>query len=303
MLTGYMHPAYVQSLSESGTPKFLPQSGAWILERQIPGWDYVDAIGCYPIFVCQDWSQLEIDLEDVRDTLLSLAVVTDPFGEYNKPDLSRCFPDLVRPFKQHFVVDLSRPSSTFIDSHHRRYACKALREVRVERCADPLSYLDDWTALYDTLIKRHLISGITAFSRDSFAKQLSVPGLVAFKAVNEGTTVGMLLWYLNGKVAYYHLGAYSARGYDLRASFALFSYAIEYFAQSELRSLNLGGEAGAENNATSGLTRFKQGWATGTRTAYLCGRIFDQQKYREILKSRALPGTKYFPAYRAGEFR
>src|SRR5215213_8208057 len=113
--------------------------------------------------------------------------------------------------------------------------------------------------------------------------------------MRDGETVGMLLWYVQGDVAYYHLGAYSERGYELRASFALFQHAIEQFARRGLRWLNLGAGAGAASGAESGLSRFKQGWATGTRTAYFCGRIFDEKKYQEILRARGVPATKYFP--------
>jgi hypothetical protein len=50
------------------------------------------------------------------------------------------------------------------------------------------------------------------------------------------------------------------------------------------------------------LSRFKRGWATGTRTAYFCGRIFDRANYREITRASGCMATDYFPAYRQGEF-
>jgi hypothetical protein len=112
----------------------------------------------------------------------------------------------------------------------------------------------------------------------------------------------MLLWYVQGKVSYYHLGAYSDLGYELRASFALFSHSVEYFVQHGFEWLNLGAGAGVGLDTDSGLGRFKQGWSTGTRTAYLCGRVFDPKKYEELVMARNTPPTAYFPAYRVGEF-
>src|SRR5262249_47210850 len=103
--------------------------------------------------------------------------------------------------------------------------------------------------------------------------------------------------------AYYHLGAYSDTGYDLGASFALFEYSIEYFSQSGMKWLSLGAGAGTAANADSGLSRFKAGGSNGTRTAYLCGRIFDRSKYQDIVTTRNVPMTDYFPAYRLGEFQ
>ena len=137
----------------------------------------------------------------------------------------------------------------------------------MERCLEPLEFLDDWVSLYQTLIDRYDITGISAFSRNSFAGQFSVPGIAAFRAVENGATAGMLLWYQQNNRAYYHLGAYSNRGYEVGASFALFDFALRYFCSRQLKWLNLGAGAGA-GSSNSGLTRFKQGWSTGVRTVY-----------------------------------
>ena len=301
-MSGYTHSDYAASLAEFGTPRLLPGSGGWVLERPIPETSRRDAMGCYPLFACQDWSQLSVDLANLDKSLVCLSVVTDPFGEYDLLALRECFPDLAEPFKEHFVVDLTRAPETFVQSHHQRNVRKALREIRVDTCDNPSDALEEWTTLYATLVERHNIKGIAAFSRESFAKQLHVPGIVVVRAVHNDATVGMLLWYGQGNRAYYHLGAYSGRGYELGASFALFDYSIKYFAERDFAWLNLGSGAGSVTSGDQGLARFKQGWSTGTRTAYFCGRIFDQSAYHQILETRGLPPTRYFPAYRAGEF-
>jgi hypothetical protein len=300
-LAGYMHPGYAESLAEFGTPCELSRCRGWILERQIPGFPYRDAMGCYPLFACQDWSQLGADLEDIGYDLVSLALVTDPFGAYKLAYLHWCF-DVVIPFKQHFIVDLSHPPNTFVSHHHQRYARRALENVQVERCQDPIQFVDEWINLYATLIERHNIKGLARFSRLAFGKQLKIPGIVVFRALCKETTVGMTLWYIQREVGYYHLGAYSTTGYKLRASFALFWFAIEYFAGNGLRLLNLGASPGVKDGNADGLCRFKRGWSTGTRTAYFCGRIFNHERYAEIVKAKGISATDYFPAYRQGEF-
>lgn len=299
--TGYLHGLYCQSLSEFGSPRYLPESGGWVLERSIPDTEERDAMGCYPLFACRDWSRLNVDMENIGDSLVCVSLVTDPFGEYAPADLKACFPDVAFPYKEHFVVDLSRSPDEFVNSHHRRNARKALREIRIEECKSPIDFLDDWTRLYGTLVERHNIMGMTAFSRESFADQLRVPGIVVFRAIHQDDTVGMLLWYGQGNRAYYHLGAYNSLGYELGASFALFDHSIRYFAEHGFAWLNLGSGSGL-NTAEQGLSRFKQGWSTGVRTVHFCGRILNRQRYQEILETRRLPPTSYFPAYRAGEF-
>ena len=281
--SGYLHSLYSLSLIEFGEPLELPASKGWILKRPIFGTSEFDGMGCYPIFTCQDWSLLEKDLDWVGSQLVSLSLVTDPFGRYNQQNLMKCFRDIARPYKEHFVVDLQQRPEEFVAAHHQRNAHKALKKVNIEICTEPIKYLDEWVSLYNNLIERHNIKGITKFSRDAFAKQLSVPGIVAFRALVDDQTIGMLLWYVQGDVGYYHLGAYSPDGYKLNASFALFWTLLGYFANAGLQWLSLGAGAGAQGDENDGLTRFKHGWSTGTRTAYFCGRIFDPKKYQEII--------------------
>jgi hypothetical protein len=225
---------------------------------------------------------------------------TDPFGNFTEDILRETFPDLLIPFKEHFVIDLRQPMEEFAATHHQRNARKALGSVAVELFSPAEGLLVEWNELYSNLIARHSITGIAAFSRDSFARQLRVPGINAFRATQDGQTVGINLWYADQAVGYYHLGAYSDEGYRLRASFALFWRAIEHFSKAGLTWLDLGAGAGAASDGTDGLTRFKRGWTNTTRVAYLCGRIFDHAKYRTLADAKG--GKDYFPAYRKGEF-
>ena len=300
--SGYLHPLYSQSFSEFGESIELPASKGWILKRPVSGTSEFDGMGCYPIFACQDWSFLEKDLDGVGDQLICLSLVTDPFGGYDQQDLIRSFKDIARPYKEHFVVDLQQRPEEFVAAHHQRNAHRALKMVDVEVCTEPIKYLDQWVSLYSNLIERHNITGITRFSADAFAKQLSTPGIVVFRASLDDKTVGMLLWYVQGNIGYYHLGAYSPDGYLLNASFALFWTLLGYFANAGVLWLSLGAGAGIQGAANDGLTRFKSGWSTGVRTAYFCGRIFDRKKYQEIVTARGAPPTNFFPAYRFGEF-
>jgi hypothetical protein len=300
-VAGYLHGAYADSLAEYGIPTMLPRSGAWLLKRRIDGGALHDAMGCYPLLACREWAQLPRDLEDLRQDLVCVSAVPDPFGDFPLELLTECF-DFVRPFKEHFVIELARSPRSYVSPHHRRNVRRALRVVDVEACNDPPAVLDDWAGLYSHLVQRHEITGIRSFSRSSFACQLAVPGITVFRATHARCTVGMLLWYVQGDVAYYHLGASNARGYDLGASFALFRSAIDFFTNSGLQWIDLGSGAGLVDSATDGLRRFKRGWSTHTRTAYFCGRIFDARRYAALAAATDTENAVYFPAYRSGEF-
>ncbi len=311
LASGYLSADYIESLGEFGVPLALPRSGSWLLRRTIaPG--ISDAMGPYPLFCCRDWRALGADLDTLEarsadadaDAPISVVVVTDPFGDHTPALLASSFRDQVAPFKDHFVADLSQPLSSFVSAHHRRYALRD--NLTVERCADPLLWLDDWCALYQNLCTRHGIRGIPALSRAAFSRQLAVPGLLAFRASLAGTTVGMVLWYRQGEAAYYHLAAYSDEGYRQRASFPLFWLAFEQLAAAGVRWAGLGAGPSASASGTTsqgadGLVRFKRGWSTETRTTYLCGRILRADTYTALTRERGFEESRYFPAYRQGE--
>lgn len=297
--SGYAHPSYAASLSEFGTPRHLPRCDGWILEREIPGTCYRDAIGPYPLFSCQDWSGLAEDLDEIGTDLVSLMIVPAPFDGYDRALLDRCFSRVI-PFKSHYVADLTRPIEQIVKKSHRDTVARASKKVQVAICTDPLSRLTDWMRFFGTLARRHQIQGIRAFSPRAFAAQLAVPGLVMFEARAEEGPVGLDLWYRQGDVAYGHLVAFSEPGYALRASYATKWHVLNHFA-GLVRWVDLGGGAGTHSDGTDGLSVFKQGWSNGSVPVSICCRVFDAATYETLTRARGAEGTAYFPAYRAGE--
>ena len=267
-----------------------------MLVRSIPDTDHADAMGPYPLFVCSDWEQIGKDLEAHQDDWVSAAVVTDPLGA-SEEVLSRQEFDVVRPFKPHYLIDLSIPYRDAVSSRHREYARYARRNgVQTVRIEEPKSKLDTWIDLYDHLIDRHDITGIQAFSPASFERQFEVPGLVMFFATYDGKPAAAHLWFEMGDVAYSHLVAHSAAGYESRSSYAIHQAAIKYF-ESRVQWLNLGGGVGTSSEEKDGLSQFKSGWATTSRSSFLCGRVLQPSVYDKLTATE----TNYFPAYRAGE--
>jgi Acetyltransferase (GNAT) domain len=299
-MRGYASQGYAASLAEFGALRFLPASGSWIQERAIPHSEYYDARALYPLFACNSWTHLPKDLDELTDSgLVSLVVVTDPFGDYTEDLLRQCFPDLMRPFKQHYIIDYDKPVLNKISKHHRYYARKSLEMVQVEHFSEPLRLLDEWVALYDILVQRHEITGVQAFSRSAFEKQLALPNMTLFHAVYEGQTIGIHLWIQDQDAVYSHLTAFSETGYKLNASYALYWYAIEHFA-NQVALLDLGSGAGLTDDANDSLSWFKRGWSNSEKYVYLCGRIFNHGQYASLTSESSTRTTDYFPLYRAG---
>ena len=296
-VAGYLTPDYAASLSALGTPYRLPRSGGFIFERRIPDSLRVDAVGCYPLFCCGDWSRLSEDLTRLEHDIVSLVLVADPFGNYDLGTLRECFQRVV-PFKKHFVTDLGRPINSIVSPHHQRYARKSLRTNAVERCERPVAHTDEWVALYSQFVRHKDVRGPAVMGPQCLARQLSVPGLAMFRANHEGQTTGLHLWYVMNDVAYAHLAAYNDAGYKTGASYALFWTALQYFQCQGVKWMHLGGAAGPANRDWDGLSSFKQGWSTESRAAYLCGRICNEVTYRELVGDARFLKGDYFPEYR-----
>jgi len=256
-------------------------------------------MGCYPMFFCENWTELPGDLCGLAKSSVSLALVADPFHAPPPETLQGLF-DCVRHFKDHFVVDLGQPLDRCVKASHRANVRKALRSVDVRVNPHPVERLGEWTALFDGLARRHGLSGLRAFSPAAFSRQLEVPGMVMFEAWAGGALVGLDLWYLHGDVAYGHLAAFDDEGYRLRASYATKWTVLQHFA-SRARWVDLGGSAGLAGRE-DGLTKFKAGWSTGTRPVYFCGKVLQPAKYETLVAATGSSGSRYFPAYRSGEF-
>ena len=299
-MTGYLDGSYAAALAEFGDPLALPATGGWALARSIAGSSRRDAMGCYPLFGCARWSALPEDMAALAaDGLVSLTLVTDPFGEFTADQLQRWF-DRAALFKQHYCYDLEEPREQVVAKNHRRNARQCLKKAHIEIAARPIDHLDEWTRLYGFLTLRHELRGIKAFSRQSFARQLAVPGLTMLRVVAGGHTVAAQLWYSHGEVAYSHLTAGDPESYRLDAAYGLYWTAIEYF-RGRVRFLDLGAGAGLAADPSDGLAVFKRGFARHSRPVYLCGKIFDRAAYEELTRARGAQSTAYFPAYRSGE--
>jgi len=295
-LQGYYSKQYALAIASGRNIVSLEHSGSWWIQQPLHDLAFFDYVAPYPLCCCADWRLLKADVRDLHqiDGLVSVYFTTDPFGNWTVEELKDCFPDVCRVFKDHFVIDLRLAKDTYISKHHKRRITKLAKSVDVEVTLEPITKLPEWLKLYNHLKQRHSIKGVTAFSIESFELQLQIPGVVAFIASIANEIVGMVLFYVMGHVAYYHLGAYSYQGYGNSVSYSLFDQAIDYFKAKSPNWINLGASGGMEKR-DDGLTRFKSGWASGTKPVYFCGNIINANIYKHLSKGTE---SNYFPAYR-----
>ncbi|MEQ1832955.1 MAG: GNAT family N-acetyltransferase [Candidatus Eisenbacteria bacterium] len=294
---GYASVAYAHTCAHLGTPRTLSRSGVTLLVRTLDlPFAAADACAPYPLLRTHDWRALAADLA-ATDDLLSFVGVIDPLATPAPGTLDAVFPEHLAGFKTHAVAHLDpRAPLAHVHPEHRRKARRAARRLALEVAADPASHAADWVRLYSGLRLRHGFRGAADFPPAALAAQLALPGMLAVLGRERGDVVSMSLWFVDGDVAHYHLGASDARGYAAQGSYGTFALAFETLAARGVEWVGLGGAAGDHDRA-DGLARFKHGWATGERTAWLGGRVLDRAGYARLAGGEH--EHHYFPAYRA----
>ena len=138
---GYLSPAFGQSYGDFGTPVRLPASGLQLLRRPLgpDSWDY---IGPYPYAMCTDWSALDQDLSTLAiPGAVSLTFVADPFATGTVQKATRGW-DLCRPFKTHYVADLTADWRRSRPKEMRRIARRALETHEMEIVAEGIETIE-----------------------------------------------------------------------------------------------------------------------------------------------------------------
>ena len=297
---GYSSAAFAEVYREFGQPRRLPSCGGSVLIRPIGETGRIDAMGCYPLFSCLRWDRLAEDLAELGRDCVSLVLVADPFSPLGLTDLQKHF-DLVAPFKQHFVADLSVATQDLVKAKRYKSARAALQKLKVEVIEEPDTYcIDDWMTLQDELDRRHKLLGMKRLSREATKRLFRTPGLVIFRAILDTFIVGMHIDFVDGNRVYSHSHAYSAAGYRANASTALNVFEMDYF-RGRVDSIDWGGVAGNSENLQNGLGTFKARFSNARLPVYLCGKIFDRHAYDAMARLTGSIDASYFPAYRAGE--
>lgn len=288
----YATPEYAATLSHVGKPFEVPEWGTHVIVRPIAG-GAEDVVGCYPIAVLNQDADVLGGLERLKAAgFVSATLVCD---DWHRPDHMRGF-DIVREFKSHYYMHKG-PGHSFAGGYyphqeHRRKIRRSKRDV-VCREIDLKTHLDEWIALYDTLVRRHILTGVHAFPRDSFKALADIQGITAVAGFVGDEMVSCNIWAVHEGRAHSHLVASNEKGYELRAAYAVTDFSIRHFADCDV--INLGGSAGT-GDKEDGLAQFKRGFSNATAPAWLCGAILNRDAYDLLSAGKT---TDYFPEYRS----
>ncbi|MGY1635482.1 hypothetical protein ACI78V_02370 [Geodermatophilus sp. SYSU D00742] len=253
-------------------------------------------MGPYQLFSRRDWSRFPDPLAALEGKATNVVLVAAPLHEVLQSRLEVAFPDRLALFQGHLVRDLTAEAP--LPPHDRRQLRRAGRSVDVEVLLVPLRHLDDWVTLCSGLVARHRLGGIHGSPRESLKRKLQLRGMVALRADRGGAIVAMTLWLVDWERAH-HLGASSDAGRQVSACCASFAAGLEGLGDDGVRFVDFGGVAGA-GHKEDGLSRFKSGWPTEERPAYLWGLVFDETSYATLTAATRASG-EWFPAYRAAD--
>jgi hypothetical protein len=270
----------------------LPEWQTALLNRSIPGTEWFDALGCYPLTVFGQRADLAGGLERLRETgLVSVALVPDPLTSPPAEFLSAAF-EICRPFKTHYLIDREAGPVHFAKNH--RWSVRQAGKHCGFEAIDLRENLEIWLALRRHTVARHQATGTHDFAPAYFRALAEMPAVTAMAARHEGEIIAIILWVRNGDTVYAHLEGAAPVAYRTYAIYGLIAAANEQFA--DCRVIHLGGAAGLEPEKRSGLAHFKRGFANREVTAYFCGSCLDATRYATLIGNQ--PHTTFFPAYR-----
>ncbi|WP_245926917.1 GNAT family N-acetyltransferase [Breoghania corrubedonensis] len=200
--------------------------------------------------------------------------------------------------KTHLVVDVGAGWRQRTSATARRYVRKARERQTFERIPATADNADALWAMYQTTIRHHAVTGLARLSRDAIARQLDVDGALLVLAKEGARILGAILSYRHGETANAHLFFLSQEARAAHTSYGLIDATLGEFERLGCQKVNLGGVAGARDDTSGGLYRFKQNWTRETRTAFLCGAVLQPRTYEILTMGTCDPKSAYFPLYR-----
>jgi len=295
---GYGSLAYGKGFQEFGEVITLPRSRIQVLKRSICE-NHSDLVGLYPFSVCGNWTRVDDDLAFMRETgAVSIVLVADPFtGQEALERLSHW--TVCSQLKTHFIVHLKEDWKALRAKNTRNNANQGLRLQTVEVVENPLEYAEEFWELYQHTIERHAVSGIQRFSFRAIECQLKAEGVVLVVAKRGHAVCGAMISYNHGETGHLHLVGQTSEGFSIRTSYALIHRSLEVLESLGCDEVNLGGSAGAADDPTDGLYRFKSRWTRHRRQSVLCGEILDHRAYDVMVDRSGCPPGSFFPRYRA----
>ncbi len=296
MTTGYQHPGYARSFSGNAQIKRLEHSGGWLLRRPVNNQGIEDLCNAYPMFVGDNVTALAVDLAAMDHTqVASIILRSDPFDDYSITGGLPGF-DIVRPFKHHYIASLERPWRSFVRKSSRKVAARVRQQFEFSCVPQPSTRAHTLWQLHQLMLEKQGANK-ALWTSEIIAAQLVLPGVTVFEVSDTTQTHAIACFMAVADRVYAHLLGVTEEGRAQNIIHGIYAYALDYF-RDQARYIDFGSNAGLADDPEDGLSCFKQGWCSETRTSYLCGKILNPSLYTELCYQHGVSSATFFPAYR-----
>lgn len=294
-MSGYRQNGFAESL---GTGLYLENVKGSVLRRKIGTTGTHDVVNPYPVFACSNFANFEDDLTSLRvEGAIALTVRTDAFDEMNVLS-TRDIWDWFKPFKTHFITDLTEPWRDTAARNAKRYEKRAREDFEFSLVSSPSEYAADLARLNEIILNRTQINKSAGLSVKTLEKQLNLRGVRLFKAEDSQGPQGLALFMKTDRKAYAYLLGATDEARSKHVIYGLYGYALDALS-AEVDAVDFGGNPGPTDDLSNSVGLFKQLWTNRTATSYICGKIFNPEAYGKLCKDRPALSPNYFPAYRA----
>ena len=162
-----------------------------------------------------------------------------------------------------------------------------------------MDLLDQFTAIYNATMDKDNADEYYYFKDgfyNSVLNDLGENATIFYAQYNNIIIAASIMIYANGRLNYHLSG--SLREYQsLAPSNLLLWKAAEWGNELGCKTFHLGGGVGSREDS---LFRFKKAFYRGKLCKYHVGKkIFDEQRYKELLSGRTITDGHYFPEYRS----
>lgn len=294
---------YAKSLHGNAQLIHLPHVDGWVVRRSFKGHGVAENITTdlsnpYPMFSCLNLQHIKDDIKILETSSdVSLTLRTDVFDEAIIPKIRSDF-DFIRPFKTHYIAELSTPWREFASRNCRRYAAKAEASFQISRVMSPPDYAASLLKLNQTILKRVDVAFNVNLTEDILRQLLALPEVVLFDARNDDGLQGLALYMRYGDNVYAHTLGVTDQGRSDYAVYGLYGHALDYF-QDNARAIDFGGNPGMAEDSENSIGSFKRAWSNKTQVSFICGKVLRPSLYEDLCQSRSVLQGDFFPAYRA----
>lgn len=259
----YSEFEYAQTLSNMGSPIKVSGVDVPLLSTVDQDGDYVTSVYPYSVFETRTaFMNTSIALASLMDTS-GWIILEEGDSEWLRSG-TPSVENLMR-FKTHYGVNFERSWKNFATNHVRNI--RRAEDV-VDLCTlDIKRDFNDMYSVYHERMKKLQVPRTHQFLPVHLKSLGQRSQVLCIGGRQNGVLVAFQVWISHASNAYLHMSAANESGIKSRSLFLLTVESLAILSQ-RVRTANLGGNAGQLDNPSSGLARFKRGFANRLGASY-----------------------------------